>query len=493
LDSGDSEVDEQLRPTLQKGAFQGALRNYWTDLRLLTIELMFDWFRAVPIATAGNSLAFEIACGFLTGKQWRSGGQADDSLGYLSPPEYLVAKVRQFAASGEWRGGYVGRLDRFVERVKDMRRPNMVSSRVYSFGGADDVNSLQESQLELLAVLANSDWALPRSLQRQLDVWFDPRLEQYRSIEILRSRLKSWINRLEQEPGVSADHIGLLKERVRPEVTAQIAITHVKAGLLATQQALEERREETLAAQPIDPNRLLEIGRFASSTGFAANEGRFPVHLFPIESTADILEDFTLSFKRVRRGELTQMQMEQRASNEEEYFADAMAQQVAIVVLSDVMHRSDFKEVAVQNAEAYWKALKAESQQILVRGGNPILLLDNSTRPDWVWDWQHADFAADHKRPEDLQVRRREGLGAGYVCDFNDIEVYVAPLPIGQSILLSKDTFGMLTFTDFGEGRFVKVEVDESQGTNNLVDLKLTFARKTEAGKSRAVRLVYAQ
>ncbi|WP_180707747.1 hypothetical protein, partial [Escherichia coli] len=80
-----------------------------------------------------------------------------------------------------------------------------------SFGGADDVVSLQESQLELLAVLANSDWALPRSLQRQLDVWFDPRFDQYSSIEILRSRLKSWLDRLEQEPGLSAAHIGLLK------------------------------------------------------------------------------------------------------------------------------------------------------------------------------------------------------------------------------------------------------------------------------------------
>ncbi|MFX8215161.1 hypothetical protein ABTL18_20220, partial [Acinetobacter baumannii] len=83
----------------------------------LSIELMLDWVRTVPIATVSSSLAFEIACGFLTGKQWKSGGQASDSLRDLSPAEYLVAKARQFAASGEWRGGYVGRLDRFVERV----------------------------------------------------------------------------------------------------------------------------------------------------------------------------------------------------------------------------------------------------------------------------------------------------------------------------------------------------------------------------------------
>jgi hypothetical protein len=301
----------------------------------------------------------------------------------------------------------------------------MVSSRVYSFSGADDVESLQESQLELLAVLATAAWGLPRSLQRQLDVWFDPRFDQYISIEMLRNRLKGWLERLDAHPGLSIEHIGLMKARVRPGVPAQAAIEHVKAGLLAAQQAMEGQREETLAAQPIDPNRLLEIGGYASASAFSKEKGRFPVHLFPIGSTTENLEDFTLTFTQVRRGELTQLQMEQRAVNEAEYFADAMAQQVAVVVLSDVLHRSEIKEVAVQDAEAYWKALQAESHLVVAKGGTPILLLDNSTRPDWVWDWQHADFGAAHKRPDDLQVRRRQGQGAGYQCDFNDIEVYV--------------------------------------------------------------------
>lgn len=491
LGSGGEEVNERQVPTLQQGAFLAALRNYWSDVRLLSIELMLDWVRSVPIATLGNSLAFEIASGLLVGKQWKAGGQSVDSLNGLTPPEYLVAKVRQFAASGEWRGGYVGRLDRFVERVKDMRRPNMIGSRVYSFGGPDDVESLQEAQLELLAVLANSDWALPRSLKRQLDVWLDPRFDQYRSIEILRSRLRSWLDRLGQVPGLASDHIDSLKVHVTPGITAQAAIEHTRTGLLATQKALEGRREKTLAELPIDQGRLLEIGRFASSMGFANRNGRFPVHLFPIRSTAEALEDFTLTFNQVRRGELTQVEMDQRAVNEEEYFADAMAQQVAIVVLNDVLHKSDVKEVAVQDAESYWRVLKAESQTILARGGKPILLLDNSTRPSWVWNWQHADFGAEHKRPNDLQVRRREDQGSGYLCDFNDIEVYVAPLPIGQSILLASDAFRSLTFTNFGDDRFVKVEVEESEETKNLVDLKLTFSRSTEVAESRAVRLVY--
>lgn len=493
LEADDPESQERLRPKLQQGAFQAALRNYWTDVRLLTVELMLDWVRAVPAASASSSLAFEIAVGLLTGKQWKGGGQAVDSLSNLSPSEYLVAKVRQFAASGEWRGGYVARLDGFVERVKDMRRPNMVSSRVYSFGGADDVESLRESQLELFAVLATGSWSVPRSLQRQLDVWFDARFDQYSSIDILRDRLRSWLERLDAQPGLAVEHIDLIKARVRPGVPAQTAIDQVKAGLLATQQALESRREETLAAQPIDPNRLLEIGRYASTSGFSKEKGHFPVHLFPIGSTAENLEDFTLTFTQVRRGELTQLQMDQRASNEAEYFADAMAQQVAVVVLSDVLTRSDIREIAVQDGEAYWKALKAESGLIVAKGGTPILLLDNATRPDWVWDWQHSDFDATHKRPYDLQVSRREGQGAGYQCNFNDIEVYVAPVPIGQSLLLSSEAFRALTFTDYGDGRFVRAAVAELEGVKNLVDLKLTFARRVEVGERRAVRLAYAQ
>lgn len=185
--------------------------------------------------------------------------------------------------------------------------------------------------------------------------------------------------------------------------------------------------------------------------------------------------------------------MEQRAVNEAEYFADAMAQQVAVVVLSDVLHRSEIKEIAVQDAEAYWKALQAETHLLMAKGGMPILLLDNATRPDWVWDWQHADFGATHKRPDDLQVRRQEGRGDGYQCDFNDIEVFVAPIPIGQSLLLSKEAFRILTFTDYGGGRFVRADVVELEGAKNLVDLKLTFSRRVEIGEPRVTRLAYSQ
>jgi hypothetical protein len=59
--------------------------------------------------------------------------------------------------------------------------------------------------------------------------------------------------------------------------------------------------------------------------------------------------------------------------------------------------------------------------------------------------------------------------------------------------LLSSEVFRALTFTDYGEGRFVRVEVVELEGAKNLVDLKLTFARRVEVSESTLVKLAYAQ
>lgn len=321
----DSRLSEQLTPRLQRGAYLAALRNYWIDIRLLVIELMIHWSRPTASGLLDTSLTAEIVVGLLLGKQWRGGGEIGNSLRELSAMQYLDAKLRQYAASGEWRGGYVGRLDRFVERIKDMERPDMVSSRTYSYSGADDVGSLQDSQLKLFALLSTSAWGGSRSLQRQIDVWMD---NQYRSIDLVVHRLDSWLKRLEEEPVVATEQIAHLKPRVRPSIAAQDAIEVVKSGLHSVHQAIKEKREGVLAAEPIDPDRLREIARFASSLGFSSVNGEFPLQLLTVEKTSQPQVDFTLRLQQVRKGELTRVEMDQRAANEADFFAETLAQRV---------------------------------------------------------------------------------------------------------------------------------------------------------------------
>lgn len=61
-------------------------------------------------------------------------------------------------------------------------------------------------------------------------------------------------------------------------------------------------------------------------------------------------------------------------------------------------------------------------------------------------------------------------------CDFNDTVVNFAPLQIGESLLLRSEGVRALTFNDYGEGQFVRVEAVEPEGVKNLVNLKLSVS-----------------
>jgi hypothetical protein len=472
--------------TVQRGVLIAAIQNAWVDVRLVVMEILIAWIGGCK--DGEPPLALEIAVGLLTGKHWRAGATVGEEVEPLSAEAYLKAKVRQFASEGQWRTGYIAMLDRFVERIKDMERPEMISSRVYSFSGADSVGSLQDAQLLLIAALSASDWQPGEVIRRQIDDWL---VHQYDSVSVLRSRVDSWIKRLHQTAHLRPKSLSLLLRRLEGTYDAATAIGRAKNGIESLGQFVEARREEVLAAEPVDPDRLLEIGRFASAKGFSGTADS-PMSLFSsISYVAAPLEDFTLTVSKARKGELTRVEMDQRAANEDDFWANSMANRVAVVVLSDVLRRCNMNEIFTPDAAAYWAALKSHADRIVSSGRHPVLLVDNATRPAWIWDWQHADHRGAAVRPRDLQVVHGEGRGDGYVCNFNNIAVYVAPLPLGESIILPKEAFGSVSFTAFQENRFVDVTVVERADTKLLVDLRLRFSRQVDVPEADALRLKY--
>jgi hypothetical protein len=380
-------------------------------------------------------------------------------------------------------------LDKFVSRTKHRYGPNMVTSRVYVYGGADDVESLQAAQVVLFGVLTSARWQMPPSLESKAADWI---AVSPGNIEILRTRLAEWIRTADAMGHAEWGLVALLKKRARKAVELQPVVDAVKASLAEFSRKLERMRNEAVAAQPIDPERLTEIAKAASVNAFTSATGDFPLHLLGVkEPIAGRLKDFTFTLSKVRRGELTRVELEQRAANEAEFFDEMLTNQVGVVVLSDVLQACTTRTVSASQADLYWRLLKTEAANLTSRGQEPLLLLDNGTRPDWVWDWQYPDGGASYRRPDDMQVQRREGQGKGYACHFNDIAVYVAPLPYGESLLMPRQTFVGVTFTQFGPQQFVEVSVDESAGMKGLVDLKFTFSREVEVQPAEIVRLRY--
>lgn len=490
LDGDVLPLNESQGQQLKYGAYMAALRNYWKDLRLIVIELLTAELLDCNEEDAGRALSTEIAVGMLTGKQWKGGGRASEEFRALSATDYLTSKVRQYCGGiGGWRDGYIGMLDKFVSRTGHRYLANMVTSRVYVHGGADGVESLQGAQVVLFGVLTSAPWKMSSSLESKTADWIGGSPV---NIEVLRTRLAEWIRSADAMGDSEWGLVAFLKSRAREAVELQVVVEAVKSSLAGVAGKLEGMRDEAVAAQAIHPQRLIEIAKAASVSAFRSETGDFPLHLLGVrEPTPRRLKDFTFTLKKYRRGELTEVELEQRAANEAEFFDEMLTSQVGVVVLSDILQACTLRTVSASEPDLYWRLLKTEAANLASRGQEAVLLLDNGTRPEWVWDWQYPEGRVTYRRPDDMQVQRREGQGKGYACHFNDIAVYVAQLPYGESLLMPRQTFVGVTFTQFGPEQFVDVSVDESAGMKGLVDLKFTFSREVQVERAEVVRLLY--
>jgi hypothetical protein len=450
-----------------------AIRNYWRDVRLLSLEILLSWAASEGSQIGECSLAVHIATGLLTGRNWRAGGDAIEPLNQLTASSYLMAKARQYASHSGFGEGYVAELDRFVESAKDILRPSMVPGRIYSYSGAVNVESLQEAQLIILAILSTNDWRLPEPLRRQLAIWTS---SNFQATDLIKNRAQ-----------------GRLLSQLAKSHTRSEGITRTRNAIKMLLDEIEGLQSDAVATAQISQSRLNEIEEAASETGFSRATGKFPLQLFSSITYEDThLEPFTLTISNLRKGELTDVEMAQRAVNEREAYTEAIADTVGNVLFEDVFRKCAVKDVFAPNATTYWSTLKVEATTLRERGLTPVLVLDNPTRPDWVWEWKYpTNQDGTYPRPSDLNIRHEHGRGEGYVADFNDIQVFSGEVVPGQSILFARETFSLVTFKKYRDNIFVKAGTSEVASSKTVVNLRLTFERHVRVEHSHIVRIHY--
>jgi hypothetical protein len=185
--------------------------------------------------------------------------------------------------------------------------------------------------------------------------------------------------------------------------------------------------------------------------------------------------------------------MAQRAGNEREYYAKTVANHVGTLLLSDVIRKSEVRDVLAPDAATYWETLKKEAKSLKELGLIPVLILDNPTHPDWLWEWEHPSQDSVYPRPLDLVIRlEKGGRGAGYIADFNDIQVFAAGIAPGESLLVARETFSEVKFRKYRDNVFVKTAVTEVTDSKTLVDLRLTWERQIRTEHNKIHRIRYA-
>jgi hypothetical protein len=140
------------------------------------------------------------------------------------------------------------------------------------------------------------------------------------------------------------------------------------------------------------------------------------------------------------------------------WWTETMRGQVAAVIMSDVLRAVPLVRHEVSSSDEYWNAIKLAASDVRTTGHTPVLIVSGRAEPDWIADWRY-EFG-DRRRPEDMRLWQQEHQPEGYEFNINDIEVYLAAVGVGRSIVIAREVFDTVTFRQ-ANGRFVEIEFED--------------------------------
>jgi hypothetical protein len=472
-----------------------AMRNYWIDVRCVLAFVLVTWSRKCECHA---SLSADILRGLLDGRSWLSGdeGRGDAGLNKSAPWLFKQFIRQQFSGRiNETR--YSLRLDELVKRLMNLTQGEWISGRIHTSWGNDDLDSVLDGQLFLLLSLSTQEWDPIANLEADLRGW----LSDDERIRDIQQYLTSLIERAakpqftEYEPTYCC-----LKSDKGSAVPFDISLKYVSEALTKASSFLRGLRSETLKTAQISDDRLLNYASYASSLAFARETGAFPLPLFAnVLYSTDPLKPQRLTLQAMEKGGFTDPEMAQRASNEEKWTASLMKNHVAAIVLFEALNSVKLSESPVDTPKAYWDALQEGVRALSEQNLTPILLLDNPTRPAWVWDWTHEKILGNagdndfYERPDGLRFSRiSEFEGDHYLGHFNEVAVYSAPLESGSSVLIPRELFNSVKFHRFGNDKYVQTAVEELEDDFAKVDVILEWQMQFDGKPVEGLRLRYS-
>jgi hypothetical protein len=184
--------------------------------------------------------------------------------------------------------------------------------------------------------------------------------------------------------------------------------------------------------------------------------------------------------------------MAQLAVNEKEWFAETMNSWIAGHVMAQVFRQLRAETADGSTADRYWAQVKRFRDRTVTAGHRPILLVENPTIPDWIWEWSLTEWDKNREPPYGLALTRSAEFHGkeGYLGNFGDVAVFNAPISPGCSYLIALDALKKIEFTRHGEG-FVQATWQPVNGEDRLIDVTLSWHFKLHLNDLPAMKLTY--
>ncbi|MCZ2152462.1 MAG: hypothetical protein LC114_00955, partial [Bryobacterales bacterium] len=357
--------------------------------------------------------------------------------------------------------------------------------------GCNDLGSLRSGQIVTLSFLVGDGWDPVRHIDEVLRRWVR---EDDGKLRDLRHDMDQWTNQLRSEDMLA--YKGLFdcyNKQSEPRPEFENALNLISGAIDAIAKRVEEIRGEALRDAPVAEVRLREVERWASETAFAKISADFPISVFgEVEATAEEGERRGLVLQRRDKGEYTQPPMAQFPVNEEEWFAKTMNRQVAGFVMAKIVHQLRTETADGSTVDRYWAQVKRFRDRTVAAGHRPMLMVENPTIPDWIWEWSLTEWERNREPPYGLAFARDTEFDGqdGYLGSFGDVAVFDAPLPPGGSYLIALDALEKVEFTRHGQG-FVQATWQPIEGEDRLIDMTLYWHFKLHLRDLPAMRLTY--
>jgi hypothetical protein len=456
-----------------KALWAVCVHNYWIDLCCVSV---FSMLQLGKDCDCDKSLPAQLASAIGQGKPLRAGGTSGgEQWPVRTLEDLIIAIIRQYYFDGGYNQGYRARIDKIIEALSSLGKPAMVPGRVYSGWGLDDLDSLQDGQLLFMCLLVKERGALTAPLIETIHQWGADDDEGLRAFV---RQMKQWKVRLKHDEFLAFERLfSCLQPQFGAMDKFQSATDALAAHIDGLLEIAEGFRTEQLKNAKISEDRRQQVARWCSLSGFDKENADIPVCLFQdVQHEVEEYAEHSLTIRDMSKGEFVEPPLEQRASNEEEWFDEAVSNHVAGTVMAQVLKTISYETVDVESPVVYWRQIKSAADRIRNNNGTPILLVGGRAEPSWLSDWARSSYDERIEIPEGVQlVRDKQYHMDGYLGSLNDIPVFVAPIGPGSSYSLPRESLNILKFTQFEDDVFTKVSIEPVKGKDTLINLTLAW------------------
>lgn len=439
------------------------LKRYWKDVCMVTALVLLE--HAASIKYAEESLCIEIVGGLMGGRGYDGGGTAD-----VDWHRDAGAAVARLARTQFADRAYSQRLDKIVERFRSDTREPMTSGRIYSFSGADDVDTLTLGQAMYLATLVAGSHDELRVFTYQVEAWQEDlgRLERISrhfdalAAELRRDAFKKYSKTIEKLRGTI--------DRTEP---AADAVTWATTVCEEAAKAASKAHETTINDAPLDPALLADLAQRVHSRVFSNEE----LTVFPIAvttdfvATDDVLESASQRFTGVSKLPFTKPQLETLDEQLVHWLSQHTAHRAFTVALEKLQRNLGIEPVRDDHADAFYGDLDARISAVIAAGWTPVILVASGRRADYLSPYRLPE---DGDVPSGFSIRPPERTERGLHATVNGVEVYAVPMSASRYLVFPKEYLQTLRYQELPSRIGVMVHAkNESRGK---FDISVDFA-----------------